>query len=129
MVVPRIAPVMFTSSVVAIAGYFYKLKFVKGVVDAALELVDRVVNRVDQALEDNAERLAEVVATVARGACVVTIVDDDEPDQTELESAVAELEQQIAEANALGEETGPVEKILEEVRLELESVRSRKGPR
>ena len=59
----------------------------------------------------------------------VTIVDDDEPDQTELESAVAELEQQIAEANALGEETGPVEKILEEVRLELESVRSRKGPR
>ena len=65
MVVPRIAPVMFTSSVVAIAGYFYKLKFVKGVVDAALELVDRVVNRVDQALEDNAERLAEVVATMS----------------------------------------------------------------
>ena len=72
-VVPRIAPVMVTSSLVAMASYFYKLKFVKGVVDAALELVDRFVSRVDQALEDNAERLAEVVATIARGACVVTI--------------------------------------------------------
>ena len=64
-----------------------------------------------------------------RGACVVTIIDDDKPDASELEAAVAELEQQIAEASALGEETGPVEKILEEVRLELEAVRSGNGPR
>ena len=56
---------MLTSSFVAIASYFYKLRFVKGVVDSALDLVDIVVKRVDQALEDNSERLAEVVATVA----------------------------------------------------------------
>ena len=72
-VVPRIAPVMVTSSLVAMASYFYKLKLIKGIVDSVLELVDRAVKRVDQALEDNAEWLAEVVAMVARGTCVVIV--------------------------------------------------------
>lgn len=64
-----------------------------------------------------------------RGMCVVTIIDDDEPDETELEAAVAELEHQIAQANAVGEPTGEVENILQEVRQELEAVRSGNGPR
>lgn len=64
-----------------------------------------------------------------RAACVVTIIDDDQPDEAELEAAVVELEHQIAEASALGEQTGPVENILEEVRRELEALRSAKGPR
>ena len=62
-VVPRIAPVMVTSSLVAMASYFYKLKLIKGIVDSVLELVDRAVKRVDQALDDNAEWLAEVVGS------------------------------------------------------------------
>lgn len=62
-------------------------------------------------------------------SCVVTIIDDDEPDVSELEAAVAELEQQIAEASAAGKPTGPVEEILQEVRLELAAVRSGNGPR
>ena len=40
-----------------------------------------------------------------------------------------ELEQQIAEASAAGKPTGPVEEILQEVRLELAAVRSGNGPR
>ena len=64
-----------------------------------------------------------------RAECVVTIIDDDQPDEAELEAAVVELERQIAETRALGEQTGPVEKILEEVRLELGALRSAQGPR
>jgi|EP01043_Picozoa_sp_COSAG02_P030212 hypothetical protein len=64
-----------------------------------------------------------------RGSCTVTIIDDDQPEEAELEAAIAELERQIAEASALGEQTGPVEQILQEVRLELEAVRSGTGPR
>lgn len=64
-----------------------------------------------------------------RAECVVTIIDDDQPDEAELEAAIVELERQIAEASALGEQTAPVEEILEEVRLELEAVRSGTGPR
>ena len=59
----------------------------------------------------------------------MTIIDDDQPEEAELEAAIAELERQIAEASALGEQTGAVEQILEEVRLELEAVRSGTGPR
>ena len=70
-VVPRMAPVMFTSSLVAIASYFYKLKLIKGIVDSVLELVDTAVKRAEQALDDNAEWLAEIVAMSARGICVV----------------------------------------------------------
>ena len=70
-VVPRMAPVMFTSSLVAMASYFYKLKLIKGIVDSVLELVDTAVKRAEQALDDNAEWLAEIVAMSARGICVV----------------------------------------------------------